>query len=360
MSRRTDPPSRDEPLTPEERAWARRLALVGPHEGPSPALDAKVIAAAQAAVATPVTVASAPASSRRMPRRHRQRRWPMLVGAAASLVIVVGLAWQLQPLLRTRPSVGEGPVAPASLPRSESTLSAEVLAAADPVARRPGLLPAPVAASAPGSVDSSPPPSPPAPASPPRPRAPATTVPRAAPDFGDDAIPPYRDFAGTTAARQAAATVSAADASSARATPSAHQDAAAVSAPHAFPAQQQDGSANAAAKALTPSPPAPPSAPSATRTETQARRASARNSSESSGTDSAGTSVDSDSAADRPPSLADRRVETDRRLLPAAWLQRIRDRRDAGDPGRALASLALFRKTHPEIRVPDDLARLDR
>src|SRR5688572_20244979 len=100
MNTRHNPPPHREPLTPEEREWADRLALIGPHDGPPSTLDTKILAAAHAAVA------------RRPNQRSGRRRWPTLVGAAASLVIVVGMAWQLQPLLRSRPSLSEGAVAP--------------------------------------------------------------------------------------------------------------------------------------------------------------------------------------------------------------------------------------------------------
>ena len=130
------PPSQAEPLTADERAWAERLRKIGPHAGPSPPLDAKILAAAQAAVA------------RRPQRAVSRRRWPVLIGAAASLVIVVGLAWQLQPLLRSRTSLGEAPPN-APLPSSEGSLSADVLAAANPLAKT--------------GVDSPPPPPGPAP-----------------------------------------------------------------------------------------------------------------------------------------------------------------------------------------------------
>jgi hypothetical protein len=56
---------------------------------------------------------------------------------------------------------------------------------------------------------------------------------------------------------------------------------------------------------------------------------------------------------------ADLPARDDARLEAAAWLQRIRDRRDAGDLDGARESLALFRESHPRIRLPDDLARLN-
>jgi len=84
----THDPSAREPLTPEEQALARRLAQLGQRE-PSPALDARILAAARDA--------GAPA------RRIHPRPWPIAVGVAASLVLAVGIAWHLRPLPLAEP-----------------------------------------------------------------------------------------------------------------------------------------------------------------------------------------------------------------------------------------------------------------
>ena len=86
---------RDGALTPEERALADRLARLGPQGEPSPMLDARILAAAHAADNAPRAAAAAPAH--RSPRRGA-RPWPVAFGAAATLVIVGGLAWQLRPV----------------------------------------------------------------------------------------------------------------------------------------------------------------------------------------------------------------------------------------------------------------------
>lgn len=90
------------PLDPEERALAQRLARLGPHGEPSPALDAKVLAAAHAAATA---------------RRHRTR-WPLRLGVAASVALAVGLAWQLRPLPGADPA---GAVMTVPAPEPEST-----------------------------------------------------------------------------------------------------------------------------------------------------------------------------------------------------------------------------------------------
>lgn len=79
------------PLTAEERALAQRLAVLGPRGEPSPALDARILAAAHAA-----------AGERARPRR--QQRWPLMLGVAASLVLAVGVAWRLRPLPEAPPA----------------------------------------------------------------------------------------------------------------------------------------------------------------------------------------------------------------------------------------------------------------
>lgn len=94
----------DDALTPEERALADRLARLGPQGEPSPALDARILAAARAATSAPVATASA-----HRPPRRRQRRWPVAFGAAATLVIVGGLAWQLRPVDDLQVDYSEAP-----------------------------------------------------------------------------------------------------------------------------------------------------------------------------------------------------------------------------------------------------------
>ena len=65
-----------EPLTPEERALAQSLSRLGPHGGPSPGLDARVLAAARAAVQ------EAPAPGGQVP--PPRRRWPLGLGPQVS------------------------------------------------------------------------------------------------------------------------------------------------------------------------------------------------------------------------------------------------------------------------------------
>ncbi|MDQ3511688.1 MAG: hypothetical protein M3414_08425, partial [Pseudomonadota bacterium] len=94
-----------EPLTPEERAMAMRLARIGPHGEPSPALDAHIIGAAHAATG----------SSR------SATHWPALIGLAATLALAVGITWQLKP-------VGE-PAVDGTVQETASAPAAEVMTA---------------------------------------------------------------------------------------------------------------------------------------------------------------------------------------------------------------------------------------
>ena len=90
-----NPRSRD-PLTPEERELASRLSRIGPHGEPPATLDARILSAAQAALAT------APS---------RQRRWPAVLGVAATLALAVGISWQMRPRPEAVPALEEGPAA---------------------------------------------------------------------------------------------------------------------------------------------------------------------------------------------------------------------------------------------------------
>ena len=51
-------------------------------------------------------------------------------------------------------------------------------------------------------------------------------------------------------------------------------------------------------------------------------------------------------------------VARDGELEPVDWIERIRQRRDAGDLAGARDSLALLRRVHPQTVLPDDLHEL--
>lgn len=99
------PPSPDATLTPEERALAGQIAQTRPPREPSQALDARILAAARAA--------AAPGRSNAPPHRRAHRRWPAVTAVAATLVLAVGIAWQLRPVDDTRVEYSEAPRAAA-------------------------------------------------------------------------------------------------------------------------------------------------------------------------------------------------------------------------------------------------------
>jgi hypothetical protein len=92
-----------DPLDANERALAELLARDA-LPGPSPQLDARILAAARAATSTP----------ERALRRPRPR-WIAGMGIAATLVLAIGLAWRLRPLPPQRPAAAEAPPAVATM-----------------------------------------------------------------------------------------------------------------------------------------------------------------------------------------------------------------------------------------------------
>lgn len=87
---------RDPLLDDEERQLADQLARIAPHGEPSADMDARILAMAERGLAGAV-----PASA----LRRRPHRWPVWLGAAASLSVVAGLVWQLQPVLYPRDTI---------------------------------------------------------------------------------------------------------------------------------------------------------------------------------------------------------------------------------------------------------------
>lgn len=114
----------NEPLSNEERDLARQLHRVGPQGGPSPELDARILAAARAAVAMPV------------PRPTRPR-WPVAFGVAASMVVAVGIAWQMRPLDEVPMVTSEAPTAASITTQAAVSPDAEAEAAPTPLPAAP-------------------------------------------------------------------------------------------------------------------------------------------------------------------------------------------------------------------------------
>lgn len=291
-----------EPLTPDEQALAHRLGQLGPHGEPSPALDARILAAAR----------GARASSRRP-----VRRWPVALGVAASLVLAVGIAWRLRP--------PPGPAADDGMTRAMTVPQA-------PVADQAG-----AARNAEGEADQT------APAPSPAGEAAAARVAR---EPAVDEAPADTAKAPTQAvARSAPAPLPA---------PPAPEPAVVLDAPAA--------SAPAIAALPAPPPPSPPSEAGALPPRANAAPAPLARKAASPATQEQDAGFDAAAAAnaaegdepsdDVPPATADSPAVRD------AWLQRIRELFASGQADAARASLKEFVHRHPDAPLPDDLRAL--
>ncbi|KRD74617.1 hypothetical protein [Lysobacter sp. Root983] len=345
-----------DPLSPEERALADRLARLGPHDGPSPALDAKILAAAHAA-----------ATSSRPPQRTR-RRWALSaipgglitgVGVAATMALAVGVVWQLRPISPSRE-------APIHEPADGAFTSAEMIA-------RPRQTIAP----------------PPPPAAPALPQANMSRPgPQASADAAAASVAAAPPLAASAAKPAAEAPAQAADGytfyesdAPSPAAPSARRQrtdkgVAANAAAPADVAADAAGNMSGFYRAPDYAPPAPAAKPgqdsdpfslspskarraaeaAEQRRETEAKQETTLDRIEVTGSRIKRADIESaqDVAIALPPLREDARLER------AEWLERIRARRDAGDVDDARASLKLFRKTYPRVRIPDDLRPLQR
>ncbi|HEV8694433.1 MAG TPA: hypothetical protein VGQ93_09675 [Lysobacter sp.] len=331
-------------LDADERDLAARLARIGPLDGPSPSLDAKILAAAHAAAAT------------HKPRRHRHwLSWvgvpPALVtgvGVAAAAVLALGLVWQL------RPQVGV-------LPAQDEAASAgdEVFVIAEPAATAR----APVSNPPPFPAESS------------RPMQSAPTATTAGESQKAVAAPAEEKSSAVSASAEVAAADTAAEAAPVATQPSQIAEREAVVAAAAVDAAAKEEAGFVAA------PPPPAAAPVSKQnhaTYTTAARATAERrerapvapapaplaaTNEEDGTtldriEVTGSRVKRNDAVASYEPLSKVPVNDDIRLVADEWLERIRARRDEGDLEGARASLRLFRRDHPRVRIPDDLRAL--
>ncbi|WP_293706541.1 hypothetical protein [Stenotrophomonas sp. UBA7606] len=318
-------------LTPEERDLARLLGRPGARaQSPSAQVDADILARARAPLssATPAPATTLASSTVPTAQRHgwrRRRRLTSSLAVAASLVLVVGLAWQLQPTAPTIPQHGDSAVQATDTPAAaaaDASGGAEVETVPPPAAvvEAPAQ-PAPAAearkqASASDAAAKAEPM--PAPASPPTdaPMADAYAAPAAAPP------PPPAPVAIQAEPASALANSGASnDAPLALRAPRPPFEG-----PRTIPHAGEKATAKAAAarreRAAVAAAPAPP--------------------------------ADMTTATAAP--VVD--VEADTRLSRRHWLKRIRERLDAGDLDGARASLRRFAHDYPEARVPKDLQPL--
>ncbi|MET4728166.1 hypothetical protein ABIE09_001973 [Lysobacter enzymogenes] len=416
MNRRPDAP---DPLSPEERALADRLLRLGPHEGPSPALDAAILAAARAAVgqpaaaqetspqaaalraaapmaAAPVAAAAAkaappPAAVRAKPNKSR---WPAWIGVAASLSLAVGVAWQLRPQDKAPQALSEAQIAedramPAAAP--EAPIAASEAADAAVTSMPSGGAAADAAAEAASDQEAKAadavalPDQAPALAKPAQPRAapvanaePARSAPpgqlQLKREVAPMAAPPMPESMPALAVEPVVEPIPAPPPPPAAAAPALRSRAAAQTADSygyqapadAAPAEaadrrQRQENAAAAKRAA---------APAAAAASQKARADSAPAYAE---TAAAAGAVAPAPAAPPPPAqnaadtgldqvqVTGSRIASPQRAAappPEQWLERIRQYRDDGQTDLARQDLRAFRRAHPHIRIPKDLRPL--
>ena len=288
-----------QPLDAEERALAAQLPRLRGRSEPTPALDARILAAAHAAA--------------QQPAKPARRRWAAPLALAASLCLAVGVAWRVQltpppaasatPATRTTPATAEAPRSEATAPQQVPSVGAvpspraQSPAAKQPPAPMQRMRPvppseaSPVVADAPRAFAQD---AAPAPAPPPLP-APAATAARAAPAAAAESVEKMANGALASPAARA---------NDALATPSARRPEATLG--NALQEQKTAESANIDAPV--------DDVPPATMTSPAARD---------------------------------------------AWLKRIRQLQQQGDVEAARASLAEFRRRYPQATLPAQLLELE-
>ncbi len=291
------------PLTAEERALAQRLARIGAAVEPAPPLDARILAAARKAASAP---------GRASPQAGGHRRWPVGLGVAASLVLAVGVAWQLRPLPDAGIEYSEAPAATARPAPRDATAPAADASLPDAMQRQG-----------------------------------APTVATQPPEPAPDQVPRTRE----AAARREAAAVEVVPQPPAAAEEPAVAGSPERASPMAFPpapAPQPDRSALRSADSQ---------APRAQRDAAQAKSAAAR--ADAAADETGPYSRDEDLTGfhdepydQQPPASADS-PEVRR-----AWLARIRELVAEGRLEPARASLREFRRRYPQAPIPDDLQPL--
>lgn len=312
-----------EPLSPEERALAAHLQRLGGRDGPSAAVDARILDAARVAAASP-----APA---RVRRRSRLASWLpagaiTAFGTAAALVLVIGTAWQLRPI--------ERPAARLPTTDDDGAIAVELLGPRAKTAASGAPADEPTASGNPRT----------------------SARPTASADSADGAMADHRRAAprpGVPSARDGASIASEAAPPAAAPPPAVAPDAdrAPESASSAAVPQSSDDSQ------------APPHPTTRSDAHPHPRRATyttaARAKAESD--DRRRTAARPADADTRPAvDLRARPVHEDASLPPVEWLERIRARRDSGDLEAARDSLQRFTRAHPRLRLPPDLRELAR
>ncbi len=334
----TGPDNREQPdiakLDADERDLAARLARIGPFDGPSPSLDAKILAAAHAAAAT-----------RKPNRRGHWLAWigvpPAMVtgvGVAAAAVLALGLVWQLRPRTTVWPAGDEAAAGSgeevfiAAEPAPATARARRQSAAVRRHRRAPLLRPQPRPKQAPTLARAQ------------AEKAAALPTPRSPPTLRRRR-PPWRHLLWKSRAADAPV------AQQCRVEPARLRCRTPAGAPHANGTQARDlhqrcprdGRTSRAAPLLLP------------RRHLRLRRPlPSKTAPRSIGIEVTGSRLKRGDAESYEP-LSKVSVNEDVRLESGEWLERIRARRDEGDLDGARASLRLFRRDHPRVRIPDDL-----
>ncbi|MFT3896482.1 MAG: hypothetical protein QM719_02090 [Thermomonas sp.] len=310
-----------DPLDADERTLADLLAR-DTLPGPSPQLDARILAAARAATST----------TERASRRPRPRpRWIAGMSIAATLVLAVGLAWRLRPLPE-RHAASEAPTMVSAVRVVEPAESgAASAAAAQPrmeARRLPMSVPMPPRERVPEPARKQAPPEPPVVFDEPSPMDVQAPPPAPPP-------PPAPAMAPNPAAKGMAAP--AASAMQAPAQKPADSDAYSQ-------AKNLDRVEVTGSRLKTPAPPSPPQAFSRDAPASGMDAAAAANAAAAEGVSRAVLDEEPPATADSP-------------QVQEAWLQRIRELLSAGETEAARNSLAEFRRRYPKYALPEDLRR---
>ncbi|QIL20966.1 hypothetical protein [Thermomonas sp. HDW16] len=306
------PPPPNERLDAEERALAAQLPRAHGRSEPGPELDARILAAAQAAVHW------------QSPPNRRRRSWIAPVAVAASLVLALGLAWQLRPpptpeyhaqatdAAAAAPAAGAVVARTFSAPPAPEAQVAQVPAAT--IESKPAPIPAPHAvvakqASAPAAIAD----------------IAEVAAPTAAPPPPAPPAPPAAVVAQDAAAKPRAA------------------QSAATSAPAPAPAMAMAKAARASdttRERIT---------VSGTAAEERVEQDEADRAANAAMLDAVGAD---DPGVEVPPATADSPVVRD------AWLRRIGELLEQGHTEDAKASLKEFRRRYPDAELPPELRKL--
>ena len=293
-----------QPLDAEERALAAQLPRPHGRSEPGPELDARILAAAQAATQPKPTA------------RRRLRSWIAPTAVAASLMLAVGLAWQLR-----APPAPEFPVQAADATATASATESVSVAAVE--------APPPQAEMQKPTTQARMVEAPPTP-------APTAAVAKPA-----------------TASAIAADTAEVATAPMAAPPPAPPAPAPMIVAQDAAAMPQTTEPARAQAPAMAKARASDVARETITASGTAAARAEQDEADRAANAAMFDTIASDDPGEDVPPATADSPQVRD------AWLRRIGDLLKQGKTEDAKASLAEFKRRYPDANLPPELRKLD-